>query len=224
MKYLQKYQKKLTDKLKGGQFRWINERLYTCKSTEAVNLFESDPKLFEVYHEGFHSQVQQWPENPVDVMIEYIRRQDEQMVVADFGCGDAKLAAGVRQKVHSFDLVAVNERVTACDMRSVPLTNQSVDIVVFCLSLMGTNLVDFLKEANRVLKLSGTLKIAEVKSRFEDVHEFSKSVCSIGFSLIAQDEANKMFLLLEFKKTEEAPKFIKTLSDITLNPCIYKRR
>lgn len=35
----------------------------------------------------------------------------------------------------------------------VPLSPASVDVAVFCLSLMGTNLVDFLTEAHRVLKL-----------------------------------------------------------------------
>ena len=35
----------------------------------------------------------------------------------------------------------------------VPLTSASVDVAVFCLSLMGTNLVDFLREAHRVLKV-----------------------------------------------------------------------
>lgn len=34
----------------------------------------------------------------------------------------------------------------------VPLNDASVDLAVFCLSLMGTNLADFLAEANRVLK------------------------------------------------------------------------
>ncbi len=35
---------------------------------------------------------------------------------------------------------------------STPLHDSSVDVAVFCLSLMGTNLKDYLKEANRVLK------------------------------------------------------------------------
>lgn len=74
-------------------------------------------------------------------------------MIADFGCGEAKLAQSVKQTVHSFDLVAENERVTACDMAHVPLQNNSIDVVVFCLSLMGTNLQDYLLEANRVLKI-----------------------------------------------------------------------
>ena len=40
-------------------------------------------------------------------------------VVADFGCGDAKLAQSVSNKVHSFDLVALNKHVTVCDIADV---------------------------------------------------------------------------------------------------------
>jgi len=53
----------------------------------------------------------------------------------------------------------------------VPLKAGTVDIVVFCLALMGTNIGEFLKEANRLLKPNGILKIAEVRSRFEGVRD-----------------------------------------------------
>ena len=39
----------------------------------------------------------------------------------------------------------------------VPLSPESADVAVFCLSLMGTNLVEYLKEAHRVLKLGYVL-------------------------------------------------------------------
>ena len=39
--------------------------------------------------------------------------------MADFGCGDAQLAQSVPHKVHSFDLVALNDHVTSCDMSQV---------------------------------------------------------------------------------------------------------
>jgi len=74
-------------------------------------------------------------------------------VVADLGCGEAKLAAGLPHlKVHSLDFIALKPEVTACDMAHCPLLRSSVDIAVFCLSLMGTNVSDFLLEANRILK------------------------------------------------------------------------
>lgn len=76
-------------------------------------------------------------------------------MVADFGCGEARLSQTLRgccKEIHSFDLVALNDLVTVCNFSQTPLADSSVDVAVFCLSLMGTNLRDFLKEANRVLK------------------------------------------------------------------------
>lgn len=69
---------------------------------------------------------------------------------------------GRKQKqaqVHSFDLVSPNPLVTACDMASVPIKDASVHVAVFCLSLMGTNLADFLREAHRVLVPGGLVKV-----------------------------------------------------------------
>lgn len=64
-----------------------------------------------------------------------------------------------RQQVHSFDLVARNSRITACDISRVPLPSGSVHAVVFCLSLMGTNMMDFVREASRVLRPKGVIKV-----------------------------------------------------------------
>ena len=92
----------------------------------------------------------------------------------------------VKQKVHSFDLVAANERITACDIAHVPLPNGAVDVGIFCLSLMGTNFADFLREAHRVLKLHGQLLIAEVKSRIPDLDEFVALVEELGFDFVSK--------------------------------------
>jgi SAM-dependent methyltransferase len=100
------------------------------------------------------------------------------IVIADFGCGKAELAQDLLKvkipgsetcpfRVHSFDLVASSDLVTACDMSKTPLASGTVDVAVFCLSLMGNNLADFIREAHRVLKPTGTVKIVEVRSRFE---------------------------------------------------------
>lgn len=80
------------------------------------------------------------------------RAKSGKLVVADFGCGEARLAQALPCTVHSLDLVALNTHVTACDMAHTPLSDGSVDVAVFCLSLMGTNILDYIREANRVLK------------------------------------------------------------------------
>lgn len=102
------------------------------------------------------------------------------------GCGEARLGAIVSNKVHSFDLVAANDSVVATDISHVPLANESVDIVVFCLSLMGTNFMDFLKEGMRILRPSGRLLIAEVQSRFQQDGAEGEAGAAAGHTALAR--------------------------------------
>jgi ribosomal RNA-processing protein 8 len=79
----------------------------------------------------------------------------------------------------------------------LPLEDETLDVGVFSLSLMGTNYADYLKEAFRVLKQRfehfkmklngrGILKIAEVTSRIENLGKFKQTLHSIGFDVISQ--------------------------------------
>ncbi|KAM9733001.1 uncharacterized protein rrp8 isoform 1-T1 [Menidia menidia] len=214
---------RMEQRLEAARFRYINELLYSTSSGEARRMFQQDPQAFWVYHKGYTAQVQRWPANPVDAIISFIHKKPPSLVVADFGCGDCKIARSVKNKVHSFDLASTCELVTVCDMASVPLGDRSVDIAVFCLSLMGTNLVDFLTEANRVLKTGGFLKIAEVASRFENDRNFVSSLASLGFKLVSKDTENSHFYSFDFVKTGNAPKNVKKYG-LQLKPCLYKKR
>lgn len=134
------------------------------------------------------------------------------------------IAASVPQKVHSFDFHALNERVVVANMAEVPLDNDCVDVVIFCLSLMGINVVDFLVEAHRVLRAGGLMKIAEVGSRFDNIKQFVHKVERLGFQLIGKKSGQKnYFIMFEFKKKDlKLAKAI--LPEIKLKPCIYKKR
>lgn len=245
IKNLTPLQQKMMAKLSGSRFRWINEQLYTTTSENALKLVKEQPSLFDEYHQGFRSQVQLWPENPVDVFVEQIKARaqkpvnapgglpglpNKQVVVADMGCGEAQLALDVQNfakksskgkksrkldiKVHSFDLKKANERITVADIKNVPLPDGSCTIVVFCLALMGTNFLDFIQEARRLLAPNGELWIAEIKSRFtesanqklkkgheDDVGtEFVDSLKLLGFFHKSTDNSNKMFSRFEFFK------------------------
>uniref|UniRef100_A0A8C2J910 Ribosomal RNA-processing protein 8 n=1 Tax=Cyprinus carpio TaxID=7962 RepID=A0A8C2J910_CYPCA len=214
---------KMEKQLEAARFRYINELLYTSTSGEAKRMFQQDPQAIAVYHKGYTTQVQHWPTNPVDSIISYICKKPASLVVADFGCGDCKIARSVKNKVQSFDLAPVCDLVTACDMAKVPLRDSTVDIAVFCLSLMGTNLGEFLAEANRVLVMGGVLKIAEVASRFENVRLFIGALSSLGFKLVNKDTENSHFYSFEFIKTGKAPVNMKKVG-LQLKPCLYKKR
>jgi ribosomal RNA-processing protein 8 len=214
-------QQRVESQLAGGRFRFINEILYTRPSTEAQELFVAEPELFSAYHQGFRSQSARWPQNPVHLIAQWLQRQPDSWEVADLGCGDAELALSVRQRVHSFDLVAANPRVTACDIAKVPLASGTLDAVVFCLALMGSNYVDFLREAHRLLRPKGALKVAEVSSRFHDLDRWIEQLRELGFLLKERNESNTHFVLLQFERHGSAAQ---ALEGVPLKPCIYKRR
>ncbi|KAI3683717.1 hypothetical protein L1987_84231 [Smallanthus sonchifolius] len=220
---------KMKAKLSGGHFRMLNEKLYTCSGDEAFKYFKEDPSLFDMYHTGYQEQMSRWPEQPVNIIMKWLKDHKSSLIVADFGCGDARLAKGVKNKVFSLDLVSNDPSVIACDMSNTPLDSLSIDVSVFCLSLMGTNFPSFLQEAHRVLKPSGWLLIAEVKSRFNpnnggaDPDRFSQAVCDLGFTSVSKDFSNKMFILIYFRKKAKNNSS-KEIKWPELKPCMYKRR
>ncbi|XP_015117995.1 ribosomal RNA-processing protein 8 [Diachasma alloeum] len=220
----QSLRERMVAQLRASRFRYLNEELYKNDSTVSKQMFKEDPEAFKAYHDGYQRQVNQWPVNPLDVIITAVKKMPKDWIIADFGCGEARLAASVSQKVHSIDLVALNDRVTACDMAHTPLLIGGVNVVVFCLSLMGTNLNDYLREANRVLKKEGILKIAEVESRFDNIEEFINLLASFGFKNTWKDLSHNLFYFMDFKKISEVTMKNQKLPQLTLKPCLYKKR
>ena len=200
-------QQSMRQKLLSSRFRHLNETLYTTPSSHALDLFTSNPELFEEYHAGFSRQVaESWPSNPVDGYIQSIKargavkpgykrqktsgpvreplpKQRGVCTFADLGCGDAPLARALSPvmkslglKFLSYDLHAPNSAVTKADISALPLEDGSVDVTIFCLSLMGTNWVSFVEEAWRILRSDGKGEcwVSEVKSRFGKITKKSK--------------------------------------------------
>ncbi|KAJ6133635.1 hypothetical protein N7471_008850 [Penicillium samsonianum] len=110
-------QQAMRQKLVSSRFRHLNETLYTTPSAKALEMFSTNPELFDEYHAGFARQVKEsWPSNPVDGYIKTIRtrgaiplprrgkplnpakgyplprRPTGLCTFADLGCGDAQLS------------------------------------------------------------------------------------------------------------------------------------
>ena len=62
----------------------------------------------------------------------------------------------------SFDHIAINENVISCDMKytSLYLSNNNLEVIVFCLSLMNSNWENYIEEAKRCLVINRTLLLA----------------------------------------------------------------
>ncbi|EME79095.1 uncharacterized protein MYCFIDRAFT_143267 [Pseudocercospora fijiensis CIRAD86] len=188
-------QAKMREKLTSARFRHLNETLYTAPSEKALELFDKNPEMFEDYHSGFRQQVTAWPENPVDTFIATIQsapgklaalpRTHGTAIIADLGCGDARLAQTLKDsgdvqklqlKVLSYDLHSPSPLVTKADISNLPTPDGSVDVAIFCLALMGTNWISFIEEAYRILHWKGELWVSEIKSRFGRVGRAGKPV------------------------------------------------
>ena len=228
----------LEDHLYGAHFRWINSLMYNSTGEEAMAEIAGNKEQFRQYHTTYNAIVErQWPENPLDLILESItsklkKKKNGELVVADFGCGDAKIARHFASdksvNVRSFDLVALNKHVTACDISDVSeyLEDESVDIAVFCLSLMGKNFHEYLCEAYRVLKKGGSLKVAEVKSRIISNNKFERFLNRCGFAVDVKLLKNTHFALFHCRVDPKRICQIPWDFDPTtvLKPCNYKKR
>ncbi|KAL8662898.1 MAG: hypothetical protein Q9202_004320 [Teloschistes flavicans] len=120
-----------------------------------------------------------------NVKVDPLPRSGKKSTILDLGCGDAHLhaslcphASSLNLSIHSFDLSPGSgpnaHLVTVADIAHIPVADASADVAIFCLALMGTNWVDFVVEAARVVRVGGECWVGEVKSRFAGSQEISK--------------------------------------------------
>ena len=225
----------MREKLQGGKFRWLNEIMYTRNSSEALLMMQETPELYQEYHQGYREQTKQWPERPVDRAIAWLKKKPKDWVVVDLGCGDAELSVQAPQHdIRNFDLSSSSPRVTVCNIASLPLEDSSVNVAVFCLSLMGVDYGTFIEEACRVLKSSqGWLWIAEVQSRCVDEQGNSildaliSRIEQLGFRLKFKSTENSHFFNIIFEKQasvvfgQRQPPLVPWPQ---LRACVYKKR
>lgn len=188
-----------------GDFSRMNRSWNHSKSETTHQRLQSNPEEWAQYHTLYREARKDWAVVPYEEMIRWCQKRSG-YVIGDFGCGEAKLAEAVsdRHTVHSFDHVAINENVVACDMAHVPLDDEMLDMAVFSLSLMGANFADYLSEAYRTLKLDGDLHIIEATSRFTNRDGFVESLKGLGFAVVSVEDQWK-FTHIRALKTERRP-------------------
>jgi hypothetical protein len=202
-----------------GEFSRMNNRINTTHSAATHERMQADPEEWAEYHSRYRQQRQDWSFVPFEDMVRYYA-DDHGLVIGDFGCGEAHVAAALagRHTVHSFDHVAINGTVQACDMSHTPLESASLDAAIFCLSLMGSNFGDYLREAARVLKRDRVLHIYEATTRFGSTgaeveanrQAFMRSLRGFGFDVVDMADHWK-FTYIKAIRSRRAP-----LTDATI--------
>jgi SAM-dependent methyltransferase len=162
-----------------------------------------NPEEWVEYHRLYREARKDWKIVPYQKMIERIVEISPRLKVGDFGCGEAKIMEILGEnRVFSCDHVAINDKVTACDMKSVPFRDGSFDVIVFYLSLMGKNWIDYILEARRCLWKGGSLLIAETTKALTEgrLSDLQNVLITQGFNIAKQENVD-IFTFIEAIKT-----------------------
>jgi len=184
---------------KYGDFNTFNRKLIMSTSENNHKTIQKDPKSWYAYHSALNENKKTWSFDPNEIWIEKISKMKKSFKIGDFGCGEAMIARKFgKDRVHSFDLHAIDkDLVQECNIKSLPLKDESIDIAVFNLSLMGTDWEDFLVEAKRVLEFGGRLFICDTESHLNGYLKSLREVLeSLEFS-IYRDETKAKFVMIE---------------------------
>jgi hypothetical protein len=193
---------KIDVRKKIGDLTKMNSWLNHTRSDQVHQHFQKNPVEWESYHSIYREERKNWSVVPYKEAIKWCKSRPH-MIIGDFGCGEALLRQELANQVHSFDHVAINDNVIACNMTHVPLDDDSLDAAIFSLSLMGSDYIDYLREAHRCLKLDGHLWIAEPTSRIKDINLFKELLERLGFDVRRTHEKWKFTFIEALKSDRE---------------------
>ena len=180
----------------------IHQKASTSSSSHMNEYFRSNPDKWREYHSIREENKKEWVEDPINVIAEKLNKNRHQ-VIADLGCGMNQLKTLVNSysQWYSFDHYSDDETVIKADISDLRehLQDNSVDAAVFCMSLWGTNYMDYIKESYRYLKSGGIVYIAEPKDKINQ-SELIGGATQIGFEIISIDFERNGKSYIEFKK------------------------
>jgi hypothetical protein len=188
-----------------GDFATLNARWNNTYSSTTHNRLRNNPEEWCFYHTRMDELEANWQVNPREECIKHLKvNLPRGSVVGDFGCGQAKLAEALKDihTVNSYDHIAINPSVYACDMLDTPLDDNTLDAAVFSLSLMGTNLKDYILEAYRTLKPGGQLLIYH-PAQTNDRDQFASGLTQLGFAIVQSVEIYKWHYIWAIKQGQQ---------------------
>lgn len=179
-----------------GDFSELNKKWSVSNSKTIKERLKKDKSEWNYYHTLYREKRKGWSEIPFIEISKKIKDRED-WIVADLGCGENLLSKEITNKVYSFDYVAVDDSVIECDISDIPLDNNIVDVSVFCLSLMGSNYNEYLKEGYRILKPYGSMFVVEPQKKWENNSEKLISELELIGMKVVESYTSSRFLYVQ---------------------------
>jgi hypothetical protein len=110
--------------IKYGDSTKLNNKINNENSETIHNRMMKDPGEWEEYHRQYREARKTWPIVPYEEIIKRIKQLSPRLQIGDFACGEAKILEAFGQsRVFSFDHIAINSNVTACDIKDIESFN-----------------------------------------------------------------------------------------------------
>ena len=189
-------------KITHGDFTAMNNKFNTSRSDTMHQYINKNPDFWYNYHNEYNSIRQTWPEIPFITIANNILSKKKKLTIGDMGCGQAMIADILKDSIHtvySFDHFQYNNSVIQSDISNINMPDESLDRIIFSLSLMSTNWIDYITEAHRLLSEDGQIIIADRTSKLEI---FKDKILNIGFNQVGNIEFsqdNSFFYLTAMK-------------------------
>jgi hypothetical protein len=179
----------------------LHQQYKTLKSCNLQQMFKETPQLWNEYHQIVEENEQTYPEDgiPRNRIIQQLHKIKTKRTkeVVDMGCGKAQIALHFKDdnRFHftNYDHISSNELITECDISSLPLDDNSVEICILSLAMWGSNCHDYIKEANRILESNGKLYIIEPTKRWtekqdqvDQANKLRELLTVNGFSIVEE--------------------------------------
>jgi len=188
-----------------GDFVAMNNRWYMSKSEATHQRLKENPEEWAHYHTMYRELRESWTVIPYEEEIDWLSEEGRDIqIVGDFGCGEAEISKRLKDKYQFYNLdhIAIDRDVIACDLANVPLANESLQLAIFCLSLMGSNCTEYIRQAHRVLEMDGWLHIWESGHYIKNVDAFCDDLERLGFDVIRPHKIGK-FMKIYARKSRE---------------------
>jgi superfamily II DNA or RNA helicase len=190
--------------VKYGDFTKMNQVFYTTHSSKLHQRLLKNKEEWIQYHKLQEYAEKSWSVIPRDEIINRLKKLSRHYYIGDFGCGrESFIQNELGRRVKSFDHVAREDitKVKSCDMSNVSeyVKDGELDVAVFCLSLMGSNWQEYIKEAARCVIKHGLILIAEPTRRVKEKLDLQDVLFKNQFEIIDQGEIGD-FTFIEARK------------------------